>query len=81
MHFSRGSAAALLSLEATGDNATISFNDVCVDFEAGEVNADACADFDTSDVGFIDLPAGGETDFPADFPEQPTFNADEADNN
>ncbi len=79
-HFSRGAPAALFSVEATGSNVTISFTDQCVNFESSELDAEACADFDTSDVGFIAEPQGDETAFPSGFPADPTFTEDEADN-
>lgn len=79
-HFSRGSGAALFSVESTGTNATISFTDVCVNFETKEIDATACEEFDTADVDFINEPTGDETAFPADFPAEPTFTPEQADN-
>jgi hypothetical protein len=74
VHFKRESGAALISALATGGGGSIAINNQCVTLPEGFLdNTGKCDGFDTQDMGFIDLPVGGETDFPADFPETPTF--------
>lgn len=74
VHFKPGSGYALIDATAAGSGGTIDLTDVCVDL-AGESTAGGsqCDSFDKQDMAFIDLPTGNETAFPADFPEQPTF--------
>jgi hypothetical protein len=74
VHFKRGSHAALISAQATGGGGSININNQCVLLPDVVLASNGeCDGFDTQDMAFIDLPAGGETDFPADFPATPTF--------
>ncbi|RIK69207.1 MAG: hypothetical protein DCC65_00210 [Planctomycetota bacterium] len=74
-HFQRGGGAVLLSGQSSGGSVQVNFDNVCVDLPSCTIDAEgaACAGFDTQDMSFLDPPAGGETDFPADFPATPTF--------
>ena len=74
VHVKPGSGAALLSGLATGVSGSIEFTDVCVDvIDQSLATNGECDAFDTQDMTLIDFPVGGETAFPNDFPETPTF--------
>lgn len=73
-HFRRDGDVALISGEASGGTTQISFTDVCILLADGSLAADGqCDDFDKQDTSLLDTPAGTETEFPVDFPENPTF--------
>jgi hypothetical protein len=73
-HFLRGESFVLLSGLSTGGTMQVDFSGVCVNLAECVIDVSGgCADFDTQDMAFLDAPVGGETDFPADFPEAPTF--------
>jgi len=73
-HFLRGSGAALISALATGGSAQMSFSNVCINLtDKSATTGGQCDAFDTQDVAFLDPAVGDETDFPADFPSEPTF--------
>jgi len=74
-HFQRGGHAVLLSGLSTGGSTQVDFTNTCVDLESCVIDAggSACASFDTQDMDFIDPPTSADTEFPADFPETPTF--------
>lgn len=76
VHFKPGSGYALMSSDAVTTGGTFGFTEVCVDLE-NQVLATGgeCSAFDSQDMSFIDPPATGASDFPADFPETPTFDA------
>ncbi|MEK6642349.1 MAG: hypothetical protein AABZ08_00445 [Planctomycetota bacterium] len=76
VHFMPGSGYALMSSEAVTTGGTFNFTDVCVDLvDQALATGGECSAFDTQDMSFIDAPVGGESDFPADFAETPTFDA------
>jgi hypothetical protein len=74
VHFVRGGRFALVSGLAVGGMHPFDFANMCVHLPRGmPADGGQCDAFDTQDMAYIALPAGGETDFPADFPETPTF--------
>lgn len=73
-HFRRGESNVLLSGLSTGGTMQVGFTNVCVNVATCVLDTQgACSTFDTQDMAFIEAPAGGETDFPAGFPDTPTF--------
>ncbi len=74
-HFQSGGGAVLLSGQSLGGSIQVDFDSVCVDLSSCTIDAGgaACAGFDIQDMNFLDPPVGAETDFPADFPAEPTF--------
>lgn len=69
-----GGNSVLLSAESTGGTDPVAESNVCLN-PAG-LSADTtggCDDYDTQDMSFLDVPIGGENDFPATFENAPTF--------
>jgi hypothetical protein len=73
-HWQRGSGAMLLAAQSTGGMTQLNFGEVCVSLTDREAtDAGLCDDFDTQDMTFLDAAATTDTNWPADFPEEPTF--------
>ncbi|MFQ5411769.1 MAG: hypothetical protein ACE5EC_05710 [Phycisphaerae bacterium] len=73
-HWRRGAGAVLISGQSTGGTTQVDFSNVCVSLtDRALATGGECDGFDTQDVAFLTAPTGTETDFPTDFPAQPTF--------
>lgn len=69
----RGSGFALVNTEAVG-TPNVLVTGLCVSLhECDPVLGDQCDSIDTADMEFLPASTGGETDWPTDFPEVPTF--------
>ncbi len=69
----RGLGVALINTEIAGtpDDSVIGR---CISLtECGPADADDCADISTDGMEFLDPAVGDETDWPVDFPQEPTF--------
>ncbi len=74
VHFRRGGISVLVSALSTGGLVVVDVAEDCVSIaQKILVDASLCEDLDTQDTPFLAMPVGGEADFPADFPETPTF--------
>lgn len=73
-HWLVGGTGLLASARATGGTAQAEFTNICVDLEQQSLaTGGQCDAFDTQDMTLLDVPTGSEADFPAAFPEEPTF--------
>ncbi|MGE0480294.1 MAG: hypothetical protein AB7Q17_07465 [Phycisphaerae bacterium] len=73
-HFAPGTGALLLNAQSAGGTSPFNEASVCLSrTDFNDATGGACADFDTQDMNFLDVPIGGENDFPAGFPATPTF--------
>ncbi len=68
----RGTGMVLMNAEVTGGGLSAALN-VCLDLVNLVVSPDGCDSIDTTDMDYLSAPVGDETDWPADFPETPTF--------
>ncbi|HKQ50011.1 MAG TPA: hypothetical protein VJZ71_18190 [Phycisphaerae bacterium] len=69
----RGSRVALVNTEALG-TPNVLVTGLCVSLEQCEpVPGDQCGSIDPSNMDFLPASSGGATDWPADFPDNPTF--------
>lgn len=67
-------AAIVASAYSTGGIVNVDFEEVCVDLSAFTVaESGGCDALDTQDMTYLTVPTGDETEFPAAFPETPTF--------
>jgi hypothetical protein len=70
----RVSGAGLLVTATTAFSAgSLNIDEVCVDLITLTLSEEACTGFNTQYTTLLDLPSGGESAFPAGFPETPTF--------
>lgn len=70
----RGGSAVLISGLSTGGPSTVDFTDVCVNLDDKAVSIGGeCGAFDTQDNDFLAAPVGDETDWPAAFTAEPSF--------
>jgi len=68
-----GSGVALVSVEGVGQPG-IAVTDQCISVPGCEpAQDDSCGSIDTDGFDFLSPPTGSETDWPADYPAQPTF--------
>ncbi len=73
-HWRRGGSAVLISGLSAGGTSQVDFTDICVNLADRVVsNGGECDDFDTQDNDFLAAPVGDETDWPAAFTEEPSF--------
>ncbi len=73
-HYVRGGVGLLLTAKSTGGLVQVDFDNVCTNIETQALATDGeCDAFDLQDMTLLDAPTGNETDFPSDFPEEPTF--------
>ncbi|MCZ6539742.1 MAG: hypothetical protein O6922_07965 [Chloroflexi bacterium] len=69
----RGTNLGLLNVEIVG-TPTVTITGQCISLIDCSASAAAdCSSIDTAGMDFLDPAVGGETDWPADFPETPTF--------
>lgn len=69
----RGSGVALVNTEAIG-TPNVLVTGLCVSLEQCDpVPGDQCSSIDPTGMDFLPASAGGETDWPTDFPDSPTF--------
>lgn len=69
----RGSGVALVNTEAIG-TPSVTTTGLCVSLEqCMPTQGSDCSAIDSTDMDFLPAAAGGETDWPADFPQSPTF--------
>ena len=74
VHFAQsGGGNALLSVQIVGGNDATTELNTCIDIKTLTENANGCGEFDTQDMNLLDLPIGGEADFPASFGISPSF--------
>jgi hypothetical protein len=75
VHYALGQSGLLLSgVASQAAGGQITFENICVDLSSRiPLGSDSCSEFDTQDMNLLDLPLGGEVEFPADFPAAPTF--------
>ncbi len=68
-----GTGAGIINASGSG-SAALSVTGLCVELPGcSVVSQDQCSEIRTSDLPYLGSPLGNETDWPADFPEQPTF--------
>jgi len=73
-HYLLGGDGLLLSAATTRGSAEANFTNVCVSLaNRRRARGGECDTFDTQDMNLLDIPLGGEVEFPADFPAAPTF--------
>lgn len=73
VHYLRGGEGLLASATFTGVG-ELNFTEVCTSLETQSRAQDGeCDTFDTQDMTLLNLPIGGEADFPEAFPTEPTF--------
>lgn len=74
VHYPDGGGSVLLSAESTGGTDPVSEENVCLNPAGLSLDSSGgCDDYDTQDMNFLDVPIGGENEFPAEFENAPTF--------
>ncbi len=74
VHYVVGGPGLLESAKSAGGTVAIDFTNVCVNLiDRTLATHGECDSFDLQDMTLLDTPPGNAADFPATFPEQPTF--------
>ncbi len=74
VHWLRGGTAILVSAISTGGPDNFDLTNSCVSLTTfAELTGGECDDFDTQDMTYLDVPIGGENDFPVEFSSSPSF--------
>lgn len=68
----RGTGYALMNAQATGGGLERQ-TQACLELGSCGLSVSGCANIDPAGMDFLDAAEGTETDWPADFPEAPTF--------